>query len=146
MSSAPPLNERITAEIRILNDERNETGEVIDFTYEYPYVDTRSQSRTKTHKPIGEEAVVQHLGSDAQEIRVEGGCYRDEANRIDTLTEGGLLRFFSDRWQGDAVVKDTNTSATGEGGGERPGVRNRVYKYTMTLLEIDGGSPASFSF
>lgn len=117
------------------------SGAPIEFEYQYPYVDTSSDSRTVEHEPIGEETVVQHMGSSAQQITIQGHCYRDEANRIDALTENGLVQILCDRWQGLAIVKKTETTATGNGGGERSGVSNRLYDYRLVVLEVDGRAP-----
>lgn len=122
-------------------DETTASGESIQFEYQYPYVDTGSDSRTVEHEPIGEETVVQHMGASAQEITLQGHCYRDEANDIDNLTENGLIRLLCDRWQGIAIVTKTETNATGNGGGARSGVENRIYDYRITCVEVDGRAP-----
>lgn len=117
-------------------------GESVELEYEYPMIDTSSDSRTVEHEPIGGETVVQHLGANAQTLTFRGGAYLDEANFLDGLPEQGVVSIRSHRWSGDAVVDSVSTSATGEGGGERAGVANRVYEYTLDLIEIDGQAPS----
>lgn len=117
-------------------------GERIELTYQFPMVDTSSNSRTVKHEPIGAPTVVDHMGASAQEITVQGHCYRDEANKIDNLTDGGRVEIVTDRWRGTAIVDQAETNATGAGGGARSGVdSNRLFDYRITLLEVEGAAP-----
>lgn len=135
---------RLAAEIIVLDDDRNATGSRRTFEYEYPFVHVTSPSNTVTHEPIAEsiDPAVQHLGTGVREILVEGHCYLDEANFLDNLSEGGLIRLFSDRRICDAVVDNVNTDPQGAGGGKRSGVQNRLYDYRLDLLEIEGRTPS----
>lgn len=139
-------NSRLLATI-MPADENGEPIEPVDenrimLEYQFPMVDTSSNSRTVKHEPIGEPTVVDHMGDSAQEITVQGHCYRDEANQIDNLTEDGRIIIITDRWRGTAIVDQAETSATGAGGGHRNGVeQNRLFDYRLNLLEIEGRAP-----
>lgn len=140
--STNPNAGRLRATITPINADGDATGDQIELTYQFPMVDTSSSSRTVTHEPIGEPTVVDHLGESAQEITARGHCYRDEANRIDNLSEGGRVQIITDRWRGTAVVDQAETTATGGGGGARNGVaENRIFDYRLNLLEINGSAP-----
>lgn len=136
---------RIRAEIVVLDDELNTTEDRIQFEYRYPYVDVVSPSNTVKHEPVSDaiDPVVQHLGSAVREVRVQGICYLDEANFVDTLPEGGYIRFISARRISDAIVSNADTRPKGDGGGKRPSIQERRYDYTLDLLEIEGRVPSS---
>lgn len=127
-------NGRVTAEIdRVdLGDE-----EPVQFTYEYPYVSTKGGTNTVTHEPIGEEPVYQSLGPADMTVEMSGGCYLDEANFIDSLSRHAEILVRTDRGSWRGLVQDTWTDPTGQGGGERPGVQNRLYEYRLKFSVIN---------
>lgn len=135
-------NERLRATITPIDDSGSAIGDRIELTYQFPMVDTSSNSRTVEHEPIGEPTVIDHMGESAQEITAQGHCYRDEANQIDNLTSVGRVEIITDRWRGTAMVDQAETTATGAGGGARNGVaENRLFDYRIVLLELEGGAP-----
>lgn len=129
---------RTTARIRILD-----TGETLDLEYQHPLIDISGSSRTKRHEPIGESAVVQHLGSEARELEMRGHCYSDEAEVIDNLSEYGRVEVRTERWSGFAIVEDHRTQHTKAKGGKRPESthENKNFDYRLTLTEIDAPAP-----
>lgn len=141
---------RIRARIIILNDDLTPTsgGENrIALEYGYPFVDVSSPSNTVKHETVSEsmDSVVQHMGAAIRDVNVQGICYLDEANFIDTLNEGGLIRLICDRRVGDYVVNNADTRAKGDGGGKRPSTGNRRFDYTLSLSEIRGDIPSQSS-
>lgn len=116
-------------------------GRTVTFEYEYPYVSTRGGTNTVTHEPIGEEPVHQSLGPAGETVEISGNCYLDEANFLSNLPEGAEIDVRTDRWVGEGLVDTVSVDPTGEGGGERPGVRNRVYEYRLKFYALDGGAP-----
>lgn len=135
-------SERLRATITPIDEDGNAIGDTIQLTYQFPMVNTSSNSRTVKHEPIGEPTVVDHMGDSAQEITAKGHCYRDEANQIDNLTSDGRIQIITDRWRGTAIVDQATTDARGSGGGHRNGVaENRLFDYRIDLLEIEGSAP-----
>ena len=133
----PPsvFGERVRMEIRPNGDE----SRAMTLEYQYPLSDVSTSSRTAKHDVLGEQTVVDHLGSTGAEIKFRGHCYKDEAvSFIDRLSEIGVVQVLSDRWSGWGVVDSANTSVSGEHGGKRPDFRNpdnQNLEYWITILE-----------
>lgn len=140
MSATDPNSGR--ASMQIIVPESADQGPMsLELIYQFPLLDTSRDSRTTEHDPIGEERVIQHLGTNPLSLTFRGSCYRDEAAAIRQLPDVGVVEIISDDWAGDAIVKNISTGATGSGGGERAGVGNRVQDYTLQVTAIDGQEP-----
>lgn len=137
------MSARPEFEIEALDGLGNTVQGPIAFSYPFPFIDESTSARTVKQKPIGREPVVQYMGPEAKQIDIQGHCYADEASFLDRLTEDGLVSIVSDRWNGTGIVESVKTTATGEGGGPRGGTENRIYEYTLTIIEIGQELPTA---
>lgn len=133
-------NYRVPAQFVALNENAEATDDSILMEYPYPFVDITGESKTTSHTPFGRAPVVRHGGPQPTQIDIQGHAYKDECQWIQSQTDGmeGLIRVYTDRWTGDAIIEDIQTDATGEGGGPRGGTEHRIYEYNMSLTEIGG--------
>jgi len=109
----------------------------IEFTFEFPVVTVKTESRTVSKEPIGATTVVQHLGQGPVAINVKGTCILDEAKKIDQLTAGEEVRFISHRWSGPAIVKDTDVRDLEEKS-DKLGEWEWIFDYTINMVRADG--------
>lgn len=129
---------RVPAQFVELDTNGEPTEDSIQMEYSYPFVDISSEAQTSVQNPIGRPPVVKTYESSLTQIDIQGHCYDDEAEWLESQTDGmeGLIRVYADRWTGDAVIEDIKTTATGEGGGPRGGTEHRIYEYNMSLTEL----------
>lgn len=131
---------RVPAQFVELDTNAEPTEDSIQLEYSFPFVDITSESETSVQTPIGRPPVVKSFEGTLTQIDIQGHAYKDECQWIQSQTDGmeGLIRVYTDRWTGDAVIEDIQTDATGEGGGPRGGTEHRIYEYNMSLTELGG--------
>lgn len=125
-------------------DQSTGPGVDIRFSYRYPEVSVDTESRTVELNPIGDNTVVQHLGSGDKVLDVRGHCYLSTANKIDKLTKNDKVAVRTDRFRGTAVVKSTTTDPEGGVGGKQPNSMEPHkwrYTYRIELVGAVGGIP-----
>lgn len=80
------------------------------FKYADPAVNVTAEQRTVEQETIDDKVVVQTMGRKPDSITVEGVVADYEVDEIDDLTKKGVIELRTERWEGDVLVKSTDTS------------------------------------
>jgi hypothetical protein len=80
------------------------------FKYEDPAVDVTTEARTVEQETIDDDIVVQSLGRRADMITINAIVASYEAEILDDLTKQGVISLRTERWRGDVIVRNTDTS------------------------------------
>lgn len=107
----------------------------VHLEYAQPDVSVDTSARYVNHEVIGDITVRQKLGEDPANISIDGLCTKEEANKIDQLTEFPYIELVSNRWSGFAQVASTTTSPHSPGGSQDKDGR-WLHTFSIELSEV----------
>jgi len=110
----------------------------LEFTYADPAVDVTTEQRTVEHETVDDRIVVQTLGRKPDQIKIDGVVPAYELDEIDALTELGVTSLRTQRWEGDVIIKSTNTTFKRA----RAKTGDWLYDVSITCIEVDDRTEA----
>lgn len=105
----------------------------LEFTYADPAVDVTTEQRTVEHETVDDQIVVQTLGRKPDQIQIDGVVPAYELDEIDALTTVGVTSLRTQRWEGDVIIKSTNTNFKRA----RAKTGDWLYDVSITCIEVD---------
>lgn len=105
------------------------------FKYEDPDVTVDTASRTVNQETIDGSIVVQQFGREPDSITVDTIVADHELQFIDDLVKQGVISLRTNRWSGDVIVENTNSTFMRA----KDDDQNWLHEVTIECLEVEEG-------
>lgn len=120
-------------------DDADEIGSEIFFSYSQPSVSVDSAGRFVTHEIIGGSTVRQKIGEEPLQISIKGVCRENTTREIDALRDAKYGDIQTDRLNGASITvqfPSISTSPLEDGGAVGMNNEDFLYNFTIECVEI----------